>query len=71
MFLAPVMRVPWSWAGAAFLIGGLVFSYPLARTSSLDWMDGQIMMRRSRLRRLHPSLSASSAAPGLEPQPTA
>lgn len=48
MFLAPMMRVPWSWAAAAFLIGAFVFSYPLARTSSLEWMDGQIMMRRSR-----------------------
>ena len=48
MFLAPMMRVPWSWAAAAFLLGAAVFSVPLARTSSLEWMDGQIMMRRSR-----------------------
>lgn len=48
MFLAPVMRVPWSWAASAFLVGAALFSYPLARASALAWDGGQIVMRRSR-----------------------
>lgn len=47
MFLAPMMRVPWSWAVIAFLAGAFVLWYPLARSSSLTWHDGQIVMRRS------------------------
>lgn len=47
MFLAPAMRVPWAWAIGAYLIGALVLSYPLARTSSLERVGDVIFMRRS------------------------
>lgn len=48
MFLAPATRVPWSWAVAAFLMGALVFSYPLAQTSTLTRDGDVILMRRSK-----------------------
>ncbi len=48
MFLAPAARIPWSWAGAAFLAGAVVLSYPLARTSRLTRAGAEIVMRRSR-----------------------
>ena len=35
MFLSPEFRVPWSWAAGAFVLGALVLSYPLLRTSRL------------------------------------
>lgn len=47
MFLNPSMRVPWSWAVAAFLLGALVLAIPLARSSSLERRGDEIMMRRS------------------------
>lgn len=47
MFLAPMMRVPWSWAVVAFLVGAFVLWYPLARSSSLTWHEEQVVMRRS------------------------
>lgn len=47
MFVSPAMRIPWTWALAAFLIGALVLSYPLARTSSLEPAGDVILMRRS------------------------
>jgi membrane protein CcdC involved in cytochrome C biogenesis len=48
MFLVPDMRVPWSWAFAAFAAGALLFSIPLARTSRLERVGDVILMRRSR-----------------------
>ena len=48
MFFAPSMRVPFVWAIAAFLIGALVFAYPISRTSTLERRGDVVMMRRSR-----------------------
>jgi membrane protein CcdC involved in cytochrome C biogenesis len=47
MFLSPAMRIPWTWGLGAFVIGALVLSYPLARTSSLERSGDVILMRRS------------------------
>jgi membrane protein CcdC involved in cytochrome C biogenesis len=47
MFVAPAMRVPWAWAISAYLVGALLLSYPLARTSSLERSGDVILMRRS------------------------
>jgi len=47
MFVVPEMRVPWTWAIGAYLIGAIALSYPLARTSSLERSGDVIMMRRS------------------------
>ncbi|HUN83990.1 MAG TPA: cytochrome c biogenesis protein CcdC [Terracidiphilus sp.] len=47
MFIAPAFRVPWMWGIAAFLIGAIVFAYPLLLTSSLRRDGDVIMMKRS------------------------
>lgn len=47
MFLAPAFRVPWSWAGAAFLTGALALAYPLLRTTRLVREGDVVMMQRS------------------------
>lgn len=47
MFLAPMARVPWSWAVGAFLAGFLVLSLPLVHSSKLEARDGHVYMRRS------------------------
>jgi membrane protein CcdC involved in cytochrome C biogenesis len=47
MFLIPAFRVPWTWAGCAFLIGALILAYPLVRTSGLTRQGDTIMMHRS------------------------
>ncbi len=47
MFVMPAMRVPWTWALTAFLLGALVLAYPLIRTSSLEREGEVVMMRRS------------------------
>jgi membrane protein CcdC involved in cytochrome C biogenesis len=49
MFLAPPFRVHWMWALAAFLIGALVLSYPLIRTSRLVLDGDTVMVRRSKV----------------------
>jgi membrane protein CcdC involved in cytochrome C biogenesis len=48
MFLSPLTRVPWSWAISAFLLGILVLSWPVVRTSRLELRDGVVYMKRSR-----------------------
>ncbi len=48
MFLAPMTRVPWSWAVGAFLLGALVLSWPLVRSTRLEPRDGVVYVRRSR-----------------------
>jgi membrane protein CcdC involved in cytochrome C biogenesis len=48
MFLAPQTRVPWSWAAVAFAVGALVFSVPLARTSTLVRSGDVVLMQRSK-----------------------
>jgi membrane protein CcdC involved in cytochrome C biogenesis len=47
MFVVPAMRVPWTWAVVAYVIGAVGLSYPLARTSSLERVGDVIYMRRS------------------------
>jgi len=47
MFLVPVFRVPWTWAVDAFLLGALVFAYPLLRTSRLVRDGDHVMLQRS------------------------
>ena len=47
MFLVPVFRIPWTWALDAFLLGALVFAYPLVRTSRLVREGDQVMLQRS------------------------
>ena len=47
MFFAPPFRVPWSWAGIAFLLGALVLAYPLLRTSRLARDGDTVMAQRS------------------------
>lgn len=48
MFIYAPMRIPTTWALSAFLLGALVFSVPLIRTSKLTHADGSIMLQRSR-----------------------
>ncbi len=48
MFLAPMTRVPWTWAVAALLLGLFVLSWPLVRSSRLEARDGVVYMKRSR-----------------------
>ena len=49
MFIAPETRVPWFWALGAFLLGALVFSVPLARSSKLIREGDTMLMKRSPL----------------------
>lgn len=47
MFLAPMFRVPWTWALAALVIGAIALAYPLVRTSRLVREGDVITMQRS------------------------
>ncbi len=47
MFVAPMFRVPWTWALGAFAAGALVLAYPLLRTSKLVRDGDVVMMQRS------------------------
>jgi membrane protein CcdC involved in cytochrome C biogenesis len=47
MFVSPAMRIPWTWGAMAFLVGAIVLSHPLMRTSSLELEGDVILMRRS------------------------
>ena len=47
MFIVPAFRVPWTWGLGAFVIGAIVFAYPLLLTSDLHRQNGVIMMKRS------------------------
>ena len=47
MFIAPMFRVPWTWAAIAFLLGALILAYPLVRTSRLKLQGDTVMMHRS------------------------
>jgi membrane protein CcdC involved in cytochrome C biogenesis len=47
MFIVPAFRVPWIWGIAAFLLGAIVFAFPLLLTSDLHLQKGVIMMKRS------------------------
>jgi membrane protein CcdC involved in cytochrome C biogenesis len=48
MFLAPIMRIPVTWAIGAVLIGALVLSWPLLRSTRLELRTGVVYMQRSR-----------------------
>ena len=48
MFLSPLTRIPWSWAIVSLLLGGLVLSWPLVRSTRLEVRDGVISMTRAR-----------------------
>ena len=47
MFIVPAFRVPWIWGLSAFVVGAIVFAYPLLLTSDLHLQNGVIMMKRS------------------------
>lgn len=49
MFVMPAFRVSWIWALGAFLIGALLLSYPLIRTSRLVLEGDTVLMRRSKI----------------------
>ena len=47
MFLDPAFRVPWSWAGIAFLIGASALAWPLLLTTRLELQGETVRMKRS------------------------
>ncbi|MGA2250620.1 CcdC family protein [Terracidiphilus sp.] len=47
MFIVPAFRVPWAWAGIAFLAGAILLAWPLVATSRLIRDGDVIMMQRS------------------------
>jgi membrane protein CcdC involved in cytochrome C biogenesis len=47
MFFYPPCRVPFTWGLAAFLIGAVIFAYPLLLSSDLQLQNGVIRMKRS------------------------
>jgi membrane protein CcdC involved in cytochrome C biogenesis len=47
MFAVPAFRIPWTWAGVAFLVGTVGLAYPLLRTSRLVRRGEVVMMQRS------------------------
>jgi membrane protein CcdC involved in cytochrome C biogenesis len=47
MFTVPAFRVPWTWAGSAFLIGAVALAYPLLLTSRLERQGDVVVMQRS------------------------
>jgi len=46
MFLAPNVRIPWTWALGAFAAGAVLLAYPLLRTTRLTREGNAIMMKR-------------------------
>lgn len=48
MFVEPDVRIPILWGIIAFLVGWVVFSYPLIRGTKFEKIDGQIFIQRSR-----------------------
>ena len=47
MFFVPAFRIPWAWAGLAFLIGAVALAYPLLLTTRLVRQGDAVMMKRS------------------------
>ena len=47
MFIVPAFRVPWAWAGLAFLLGAVALAIPLVMTTRLERQGKVVMMRRS------------------------
>lgn len=48
MFLFPPARIPILWALGAFILGVLVFSYPLIKTSTLHRRGDTVVLERSK-----------------------
>jgi membrane protein CcdC involved in cytochrome C biogenesis len=47
MFFVPAFRIPWAWAGLAFVIGALALAWPLLLTTRLERRGDTVMMKRS------------------------
>ena len=47
MFIVPGFRIPWAWAGTAFLIGAIGLAYPLLLTTRLVRQGDVVTMQRS------------------------
>ena len=47
MFVDSAFRVPWTWAGIAFLLGAMVLAWPLLLTTRLERQGKTVRMRRS------------------------
>lgn len=47
MFLAPPMRVPWTWGLPSFLAGAFLLAIPLLESSRLERSGDVVVMRRS------------------------
>jgi membrane protein CcdC involved in cytochrome C biogenesis len=47
MFVDSAFRVPWSWAGIAFLTGAMVLAWPLLLTTRLELQGETVRMKRS------------------------
>jgi membrane protein CcdC involved in cytochrome C biogenesis len=47
MFFVPAFRIPWTWAGLAFVIGALALAWPLLLTTRLERRGDTVMMKRS------------------------
>jgi membrane protein CcdC involved in cytochrome C biogenesis len=47
MFFLPAFRIPWAWAGVAFLIGAVALAWPLLLTTRLIRQGDAVMMKRS------------------------
>lgn len=47
MFVDPAFRVPWSWAGIAFLVGAAALAWPLLLTTRLEVQGETVRMKRS------------------------
>jgi membrane protein CcdC involved in cytochrome C biogenesis len=48
MFLMPMLQIPLMWALVSFLLGAILFSYPLIRYSQLERSGGHIYLVRSK-----------------------
>lgn len=47
MFFVPAFRIPWAWAGVAFLVGAIALAYPLLLTTRLIRQGDTVIMKRS------------------------
>ena len=47
MFFVHAFRIPWGWAGTAFIIGAIALAWPLLLTTRLIRTGDDIMMKRS------------------------
>ena len=48
MFAYEPTRIPWTWAAAALVVGAMVLSYPLVKTSKLIRRGDVVVLERSR-----------------------